>query len=77
MTPNQEKHLQTIKDQFTRDVELKYRKGAKEHGNDLMDSDPLKLVDMAIEEAIDQYVYLSTLRTHILLRTCAVAESSV
>lgn len=67
MTPEQEKHLQSIKDEFISDVDTKYRAGQKAHGGDLIDKDLLSLVDMAIEEAIDQFVYLTTLRNKILI----------
>ncbi len=66
MTQSQEAHLQRIKTAFAKDVDAKYRRGAAEHGDDLMDADPVKLVDMLIEEAIDQYVYAVTLREKLL-----------
>ena len=60
MTPEQEKHLQKIKDQFAELVDSKYRKGQISHGGDLWAKSGL--LDMAIEEAIDQVTYLVTLK---------------
>lgn len=63
MTPEQEAHLQLIKDSFVSAVDKKYRHGQQEHGGDLW----LKkgLIDMAIEEALDQVVYLVSLKKQI------------
>ncbi len=60
MTPEQEAHLQEIKDFVCAQIDRKYRAGQKEHGGDLW----LKagIIDMAIEEAVDSLVYLPTLR---------------
>ena len=58
----QEEHLNTIKSAFSFLVNDKYRKGQKEHGGNLFDKTPIQLVDNAIDEAIDQVVYLITLR---------------
>jgi hypothetical protein len=62
MTREQEDHLQTIKWYFTTNCDTKYRKGQAEHGGNLFDLTPIQLLDSAIEEAIDQVVYLVTLR---------------
>lgn len=62
MTPEQEQHLKKIKINFTNRVDLKYRAGQKEHGGDLMHNNALVIIDMAISEAVDQVVYLETLR---------------
>ena len=60
MNHDNESHLSEIKKEFAELVTEKYRKGAIEHGGYLW----LKngLLDMAIDEAIDQVVYLLTLR---------------
>lgn len=60
MTPDQEEHLEFIQDEFADLVEDKYRKGQKEHGGNLWEKEGL--LDMAIDEAIDQVVYLLTLK---------------
>lgn len=62
MTPAQEAHLQAIKSEFARDVDIKYRNGAAEHGGHLEQMHPDDLLDEAIAEAVDLYTYLVTLR---------------
>lgn len=66
MTQDQERHLNYIKEQFELKVDKKYRRGAIEHNGNLADMDLLNLVDNALEEAIDQFVYLTTLREQLL-----------
>lgn len=68
MTEEQEQHLLDIKSQFFMLVDKKYRKGQAEHGGNLFDLSPLQLLDNAIDEAIDQVVYLLTLRKQINTR---------
>lgn len=65
MTKEQEQHLEDIKNEFLTAVDIKYRKGQEEHGGDLADHNELWLVNAAIDETIDQYVYLYTLREKI------------
>lgn len=60
MTQAQEHHLTHIKQMFAASVDLKYRKGEEEHGGNLWDND--HLLDEAINEAIDLFVYLVTLK---------------
>jgi len=64
MTKKQEEHLARIKAQFSKEVDKKYRKGQKEHKGNLW----LKpgVIQMAKEEAVDQYVYLSVLEEQAL-----------
>ena len=66
MSPEQEKNLAIIKEHFAVLVENKYRQGDKEHGGDLIDMQPLQILDMSIDEAIDQVVYLITLRRKLV-----------
>lgn len=66
MTPDQENHLRNIKSDFINLVDIKYRKGQKEHGGDLFAKTPLELIDYAIDEVLDQVVYLLTLKEKIL-----------
>lgn len=63
MTEEQEKHLQFIKDEFCEAVDKKYRAGQAEHGGDLW----LKrgILDMALEECIDFWVYIRTLKQQL------------
>lgn len=65
MTSEQEHHLQQIKTAFKSAVDVKYRKGQKEHGGNLFDLTSLNLIDAALDECIDQYTYLFTLRDKI------------
>lgn len=65
MTPTQERHLQAIKEEFTKLVDTKYRKGQAEHGGDLFTKSLMNLLNAAIEEAIDQVVYLLTIKQNL------------
>lgn len=63
MTSEQVAHLNRIKEQVSYEITEKYAKGAKEHASTLSaDYTPLQVLDMAVEEALDQVVYLYTLR---------------
>jgi len=66
LTDAQELHLSTIKLIFETMVDKKYRIGQNEHGGDLFQMDSLKLLDNAIEECIDQFTYLITLRNQLV-----------
>ncbi len=66
MTPEQEAHLKRIKKCFDFKVDKKYREGQREHGGDLIHNNLIDLVDMAISEAVDQVVYLETIREAII-----------
>jgi hypothetical protein len=66
MTSEQEAHLKRIKANFSSKVDKKYREGQKEHGGDLMHNNALAIIDMTISEAVDQVVYLETLREVIV-----------
>ena len=70
MTTSQEEHLQRIKNNFCELMDAKYRRGAVEHscefGGELANVPTLRLVNHAIEEAIDQVAYLLTLREKLL-----------
>ena len=61
-TVEQEEHIQRILNKFKNDMPIKYRKGQAEHGGNLWD---MKIIDAAIEEALDMYVYLVTLKEQI------------
>ncbi len=62
MNPAQEAHLARLKAEFVTLVDVKYRAGAAEHGNELLALPELKILDLAIEEAVDQVVYLLSLK---------------
>lgn len=66
MNNNQHEHLDEILDWLVPALSNKYVKGAKEHKSQLnKDYSASQLIDMALEEAIDQVVYLYTLRRKI------------
>ena len=65
MTGEQESHLTHIIEGFIARVDPKYRKGQAEHGGNLFDMPAAQLIDCAIDEAIDQVVYLLTLRDKV------------
>lgn len=60
--PEQREHARTIVREFAQQMTEKYAAGALEHGGNLWDMGNEQLLDNAIEEAIDQVVYLMTIR---------------
>jgi len=62
MTPEQKAHLSYILSEALSRIDDKYQKGAAEHGGTLSDMSATELLENAIDEAIDQVVYLLTLR---------------
>lgn len=66
VTPEQKRHITDIQLEFDELSSRKYRKGVEEHGGNLWEAAPLTLLDFAIDEAIDQVVYLLTLRKKLL-----------
>ena len=70
MTAKHEEHLKRLKDQFTAELDEKYRKGQQEHGGNIWEK--AGMLDHAIEEAIDQVVYLYTLRDQLKERGISV-----
>lgn len=74
MTPEQEFHLAKIQDLAINKIEIKYRRGQLEHGGNLWEKGDEFLLNAAIEEAIDQVVYLLTLRETL---TTKLSKSSI
>lgn len=68
MKQAQEQHLARLKTTIAANVEAKYRKGAKEHDNNLLDLSELDICDEAIQECTDQMVFLLTLREKLAAR---------
>jgi hypothetical protein len=60
-------HLEDIIDEFTELATEKYEKGQLEHGGQLWEKQGL--IDMAIDEAIDQVIYLLTIKHQLEQRT--------
>ena len=65
MTPEQKTHVARIDATFSSLMTKKYEAGQKEHGGNLFEVSITELVDFAIEEAIDQVVYLLTLKEQL------------
>jgi hypothetical protein len=63
MSGEQERHLNSLIESFETAARSKYRKGQQEHGGNLWTK--RGLIDMAIDEAIDQVIYLLTLKKQI------------
>jgi hypothetical protein len=57
--------LKSVKEQFNALADFKYRKGQSEHGGNLFEMKIEALLDNAIYEAIDQVVYLFTLKERL------------
>jgi hypothetical protein len=66
MTPEQDRHLADIQSKAISLINYKYRKGQQEHGGNLFDMNTVELVDNAINEAIDEVVYLLTLKDRLM-----------
>lgn len=61
-------HLIQLQNEFSRKAEIKYLKGVEEHGGNLWDKSVVYLLDEAIAENIDQFIYLMTLREKLVER---------
>lgn len=55
-------HLTDLMAEFNKLFPRKYIKGQLEHRTNLWETDPDVLLDMAIEENLDQFAYLMTLK---------------
>ena len=62
LTPDQANHVSRIGKDFCMEMALKYTNGQRRHGGNLFDMSEDELLSNAIFEAIDQVVYLFTLR---------------
>jgi hypothetical protein len=62
MNTSSEHHLEYLKAKTVKLMDIKYRAGQKEHGGTLRDVSAMELLDNGIDEAIDQIVYLLTLK---------------
>jgi hypothetical protein len=59
MSPEQEAHLQRVKDWICEKIDKKYRAGQAEHGGDLWKKS--MVFDFLVEEVVDQVVYTESL----------------
>jgi hypothetical protein len=62
MTEDREAHLSELLHEFAARFDGKYRKGAEQHGGKLFDYSKVDLVDEALNETLDLWAYLATLR---------------
>lgn len=62
MTTAQRGHIGRTIQSTSAAMFAKYAKGAEEHGGNLWDHTAMQLIEMALDEAVDQVIYLSTLR---------------
>lgn len=74
MTPEQTAHCESIAKTFQLLMAAKYKAGVEEHGGNLWEK--TGLIDMAIDEAIDQVVYLVTLKQQIEAGTLGVTDEA-
>ena len=58
-----QEHIRQILGDFSQIASQKYMTGVREHGGNLWEKK--HLIDMAIEEAVDQVIYLLTLKKQI------------
>lgn len=65
ITQAHEEHIDEIREDFTIAMTSKYYNGVREHGGHLRNMSAIDLINNAIDEVIDQYVYLYTLREKI------------
>lgn len=61
MTNQQEIHLNKIKQDFSNEVDTKYRRGQEEHGGNLFEKDCIPALG---EEVIDLVTYFNVVREH-------------
>lgn len=54
----QENHLECLKQEHDSELEAKYRAGAKKHKGDLRMMSAREALEEALQENIDQYVYI-------------------
>lgn len=69
MTDDQEAHLASCIGDFTREGDSKYRKGVEQHGGNLWERDPVWLIEQAMLECLDQWMYLKTARDKLKAKT--------
>jgi len=68
MTDEQVEHVWGAIAKFQTLAKAKYAAGAEQHGGNLWDHDEMWLIDQALLECADQWMYLITLRDKIIAR---------
>lgn len=58
MTSKKEADLKWLIEEHAKRLDAKYRAGDKKHGNDLPDLSARQLLEEALEENLDQFVYI-------------------
>lgn len=66
LSKGEEKFLDYIKCNATERIHKQYVRGAEQHEHDLFRKNSLVLVEDIMEEILDAYVYLQTLREKLL-----------
>jgi hypothetical protein len=66
MTKDQELHLGRVLEMFELKADEKYRNGQKEHGGNMWEMGMVELIENAMDEAIDQWVYLYTIYEQLI-----------
>jgi hypothetical protein len=72
MSDEQVEHFWSAVAEFQKQGKAKYEAGVEEHGGNLWDHDELWLIEHAMEECIDQWMYLKTARDKNRARNRAI-----
>ena len=75
MTRRQEQHLVAVIHSVSRRIDRKYRAGAVEHSGDIRDLTPVQLVEEALNEVADLFVYLETVKVKLMAMTSVTDDS--
>lgn len=75
LTVEQQEHIQSLAKAWIQCMKMKYKNGVREHGGNLWDRSDDYLLDQALMENIDQFVYLYTLKQNRLRRVKMKKES--
>ena len=68
MTNEQQLHMAKLMNAAALQIFERYQQGARQHSDLLSDKSELELLDDAIEECVDQFTYLMTLRWKMVKR---------
>lgn len=65
MSEQQQKHIAAIVRRFSKEATYKYAAGVREHGGNIWETPTLDLIVNAMQEMLDGYVYLYTIKEQI------------